>query len=78
MPALTVFANRPRGKRRVRRRNPGAAWVLSRRVRMIEYDHTADGKVYRHTFRTGVMMDLLPDGSVRLYHEAGKPLWKDE
>lgn len=66
-PPLVAFAN-PR--RRV-------VAKLSRRVYAIQYRHVEDGKNYTHDFKTGVCMELLADGSVRIYHMGGKPLFGD-
>jgi hypothetical protein len=51
--------------------------LLSRRVYGVQYKHTDDGKAYQHKFGVGVCMELLSDGSVRLYHKNGKPLFGD-
>lgn len=65
-------ANPPRkGSKRVEK--------LSDRVCHIEYYHAAGGKrdrPYRHEFKAGVCMELLTDGSVRIYSKSGKPLYK--
>lgn len=67
-----VFANPPRrGSKRVEK--------LSDRVCHIEYYHAAGAKrdrPYRHEFKSGVCMELLTDGSVRIYSKTGKPLYK--
>ena len=69
-PALVTLANPPK---------PKVVEVLSRRVCHVEYMHAAGGKTdrpYRHVFGAGVCMELLSDGSVRLYSKSGKPLYK--
>lgn len=48
---------------------------LSHRVYAVQYRHAEDGKDYEHKFGRGVCMELLSDGSVRLYHSQGKPLF---
>jgi hypothetical protein len=63
---LIVFSN-PAGKR---------SKLISKRVEEIRYQHTADGKWYKHPFGPGVCAELLTDGSVRLYHSQGKPLFQ--
>lgn len=71
MPALTIFANPPRGK------SARGAKRLSKRALEIRYIHDDDGKAYVHAFKRGVTIEFLPDGSARLYRPDGKPLWKD-
>lgn len=66
----------------VRRRmgeNPrrGRAIQQSKRVYEVAYKHVADGKDYKHKFASGVCMELLGDGSVRLYRMDGRPLFKN-
>jgi hypothetical protein len=55
--------------------------VMSHRVYEIRYKHVeADERGrrnFKHTFRPGVCAEMLPDGSVRLYHKDGKPLMRD-
>jgi hypothetical protein len=69
-----------------RRRNPrvranpprrGRPIQQSKRVYEIAYKHVADGKDYKHKFASGVCMELLGDGSVRLYRMDGRPLFKN-
>jgi hypothetical protein len=67
MPGLTVFTNPPEGE----------GEVVSERVYEIRYRHIEDGANYKHSFRPGVCAELLPDGSVRLYHRDGKPLMRE-
>ena len=79
MPALTVFAN-PRRRRRSMRRNPldfGRPIQQSKRVYEVRYRHVQDGHDYKHAFGSGVCMELLSDGSIRIYSMSGKPLWQD-
>lgn len=73
-PKVTVFHANP--KRRAAR---GSARPIlqSSRVYEIAYKHVKDGKAYKHPFKTGVCMELLPDGSIRIYSRTGKRLWKD-
>ena len=72
----------PRVRRAVtsrRRTNPPAlpvSFVLSDRALEIAYTHAEDGKDYQHKFRRGVRIQLLADGSARLYRPDGRPLWK--
>ncbi len=68
-PALAVFGNPGRGRR--------VTAQLSKRVYAVQYRHVEDGKSYQHKFGAGVCMELLSDGSVRLYHRDGKPLFGD-
>jgi hypothetical protein len=66
-PPLVAFAN-PR--RRV-------VAQLSRRVYAVQYRHCEDGKDYSHEFHAGVCLELLSDGSIRIYSRTGKPLFGD-
>lgn len=81
-PAQAVVVGLARARRagvRVPRKNPPAvpvAYVLSDRALEIAYTHAADGKDYQHTFRKGVRIQLLRDGSARLYRPDGRPVWK--
>ena len=70
-PSVLVFGNPPE-----RTRPWDRATVVSKRAVAIEYDHVSDGKLYRHPFARGVVVEALVDGSVRLYRPDGKPLWK--
>lgn len=64
-------------------RNPsrGRGVLVSRRVYEIRYHHIEkDDKGrqdFKHTFGRGVCAEMLPDGSVRLYHKDGKPLMRE-
>ena len=69
-PKVTVFHANPR-------RTGGRPILQSSRVYEIAYKHVKDGKAYKHPFKTGVCMELLPDGSIRIYSRTGKRLWKD-
>jgi hypothetical protein len=69
MPAVTIFANPERDLRR--------GVLVSKQVVEIRYVHVANGKAYKHPFNRGVCAELLPDGSVRLYHANGKPLMQE-
>lgn len=69
-PVLMTLANPPKRKR---------VEILSTRVCHIEYMHTAGAKTdrpYRHVFKPGVCMELLTDGSIRIYSSSGKVLFK--
>lgn len=68
-PKVTVFHANPR--------RGGRPILQSSRVYEIAYKHVKDGKAYKHPFKTGVCMELLPDGSIRIYSRTGKRLWKD-
>jgi hypothetical protein len=70
---LLAAARTKRGKPA---RNPPHVDV-SDRVYEIRYRHSADGKDYKHVFKSGVCAQLLADGSVRLYHKSGKPLMRE-
>lgn len=63
-PPLAVFANPSKGGE-----------LLSDRAFALEYRHAADGKAYRHDFKTGVRIECMPDGSVRLYRMDRKPIF---
>lgn len=65
-PPLAVFANPPHGGR-----------LLSDRAYGLEYRHAGDGKDYRHDFATGVRIECMGDGSVRLYRMDRKPVWEE-
>lgn len=56
--------------------NPQPEGVWSRRVLSLDYIHDDDGQAYTHTFRPGVNMQALEDGSVRLYN-GRRRIWKD-
>lgn len=72
---------RPKRKMRKARKNPGTV-VLSRRAVSLAYLHaerghkSPKGTPYIHKFATGVTVQLLSDGSVRLYRPDRKPLWQ--
>lgn len=75
-----VAADRRRSRRM--RRNPETLPTLvaiqqSKRVYEVAYKHIEDGEDYKHKFAPGVCMELLADGSVRLYREDGRPLYRD-
>jgi hypothetical protein len=69
-PKVTVFAGNPSRRRTVQRQQ-------SSRVYEIAYKHNEDGKAYKHTFKPGVCLELLSDGSIRIYSRTGKPLWRN-
>lgn len=69
-PPVVAFVNPPSKSRRV-------VALLSGRVYELAYRHLDDGQDYKHTFGPHVCMQLLDDGSVRLYHEHGQPLFGD-
>lgn len=54
--------------------NPDGVW--SHQVLQLDYVHDDNGQPYTHSFKRGVRMQALEDGSVRLYHPR-KPIWKD-
>jgi hypothetical protein len=60
-----------------RRRQPRRADIIAKRVLEIRYIHIEDGQPYRHEFAPGVLCEVLPDGSARLYRPDGKPVWKN-
>lgn len=69
-PLLMTLANPPTPKR---------VELLSTRVCHVEYMHTAGAKTdrpYRHVFAKNVCLELLTDGSIRIYSKTGKPLFK--
>lgn len=60
--------------------NPGhsrGGKVLSRRAISIRYVHATDGERYEHKFGRDDVIELLPDGSFRIFNAKGKRLWKD-
>lgn len=68
-PPLVVFGN-PRGATR-------GAHILSREIHAIKYKHASDGKLYEHKFARGSAIELLPDGSIRVFSPTGVRLWND-
>lgn len=56
-PLLATVHNPPRAK---------VADVMSERVYEVRYRHAQDGKRYRHTFKPGVRMLALTDGTILL------------
>jgi hypothetical protein len=65
---------------RVPRQNPPAlpvSYVLSDRALELAYTHNDDGKDYQHKFAKGVRIQLLADGSIRLYRPDGRPIWRN-
>lgn len=75
-----------KGRARAMRKNPSlvtfanprkAVALLSKRAYAIQYRHAEDGNDYSHKFKAGVCIELLSDGSVRLYRNDGKSLWGD-
>lgn len=59
--------------------NPRKPIVLSRRAMALVYIHadpSAGTIPYEHKFSTGVTVQLLSDGSVRLVRPDGKPLFR--
>lgn len=72
---LAIVGNPPR--RRRARRNPGGCRaegrLLGKRVYRILYEHVRQGKRY-HDFSAGAKLEMLSDGSLRLYHPT-HPLW---
>jgi hypothetical protein len=60
-------------------KNPGKGrgQLISKRVLEIRYKHNDDGKWYKHSFKAGTCAALLPDGTVVLYQQDGKPVARD-
>jgi hypothetical protein len=54
--------------------NPDPEW--SSDVLQLDYVHGDNGQPYTHSFKPGVRMQALEDGSVRLYHPRRK-IWKE-
>lgn len=67
-PTLVTFSNPSKS---------GRAGMLSKRAYEVRYKHIEDGHAYKHEFGPGVCIELLRDGSVRLFHKDGKSLWGD-
>lgn len=60
--------------------NPGkskGSKILSRNIMAIRYQHEADGEYYEHKFKRGSVIELLPDGSIRVFNPRGVKLWGD-
>lgn len=54
-----------------------ASSILSRRAIALSYKHAeVGGAAYQHEFASGVTVELLSDGSVRLFRPDGLPLFK--
>lgn len=51
--------------------------VLSRRIEEVRYRHAKDGKWYKHPFTSQSTIELLRDGSFRVFSPSGKQLWGD-
>jgi hypothetical protein len=67
-PSLFVVGANP-GTRRARGK------LFGKNVHKVYYEHATEG--YRvHEFASGVKLEGLPDGSVRLYHPK-KRIWED-
>ncbi len=72
----------PSGRRRQAKRNPvrrgGGQDVVETigEAHRLTYKHLGDGKNYKHDFGRGVVVQVLRDGSLRLYHPSRK-LWGD-
>jgi len=56
--------------------NPPPEGIVGRRVLTLDYVHGDDGQAYTHSFRPGVKMQALEDGSVRLFHPRRR-IWRD-
>jgi hypothetical protein len=65
-PMLTVFGNPPKVQA-----------TLSNRAIHLAYVHRDDRKSYQHDFASGVTVQLLTDGSIRLYRPDGRKLFAD-
>ncbi len=60
--------------------NPGksrGSKVLSKNIHSLRYQHAEDGEFYEHKFKRGSYVELLPDGSIRVYNPRGVKLWGD-
>lgn len=57
-------------------RLPHIVKVLSGRTLEIKYRHNQDGKLYAHTFKKGVRIGLLSDGTAILWHPS-KRIWAE-
>ncbi len=60
--------------------NPGksrGSQILSKNIISIRYQHAADGDYYEHKFKKGSVIELLPDGSIRVFNPRGVKLWGD-
>lgn len=60
--------------------NPGkskGSHILSKNIHSIRYQHEADGGFYEHKFKRGSYIELLPDGSIRVFNPRGVKLWGD-
>lgn len=55
--------------------NPRGARLLSHEIFEVRYRHAADGRPYKHTFRPGAKILLLPNGDVLLRAANGRRLW---
>lgn len=76
--AVGLAEARRAGVRVPMRQNPSrVAGTLSKRALEIRYVHATDGDKYVHKFRSGVTVQLLSDGSARLYRPDGRPLWRN-
>lgn len=71
MPAVWIFSNPRKGQR------TKGSTILSRRALATEYVHAGNGENYRHDFGRGVVIEALPDGSVRMFRPDGKPIIRD-
>lgn len=90
-PTLAVLAANPRPGAIVRRATSsvgrqalarevqlsGEKFILSRRAYALSYEHVEDKQDYAHEFASGVVVTLMPDGSIRLHRPDGKSLWRD-
>jgi len=65
-PYLTVLGANP----------PPEDGTWSSRVLSLDYIHDDDGQAYTHTFRPGVKMRALEDGTVQLYNPR-KRIWRE-
>jgi len=73
-PPVTMFLN-PGSAAHLRARTNGQ--LVSNDALEIWYTHLEDGQLYRHPFAPGVSIEMLADGSARLYRPDKKPLWKN-
>lgn len=56
--------------------NPQPDGTWSRRVLSLDYIHDDDGQAYTHSFRPGVRMRALEDGTVQLYNPRRR-IWRE-
>lgn len=67
-PPLTVFAANPPAD--------DGAEIIGEHVYTIAYRHAGDSRPYYHDFRSGALLEGLPDGSIRIRNPRRR-LWRD-